>query len=270
MIDILGFREVARDDAKITAFLESLREIAEQQLDDELDPMEQQRAEYTGVVFEAMFISDTVFLLGSVAPHRRSLHQYLDYALGGVVARVRRVWLRLLELDPPLTVRGCISFGRWARTGNFIAGSAVARAAEGENRTAGGLVWLDPSDIPRVPRFALTPQFDFERETPAEKTTLRLGALTRQTVQVPLKRGAARYCPGSHAVPTVDAVCVNPFRGLTSSARQTALANMERSFERGAQKEDVRAKRDLTMPIMHALAEEEARLQAAVLEARGA
>lgn len=50
-----------------------------------------------------------------------------------------------LEGDPPLVLRGCVTYGRHFIENNFIAGPAIDEAAEYMNLAEGALVWLHPS-----------------------------------------------------------------------------------------------------------------------------
>jgi hypothetical protein len=50
-----------------------------------------------------------------------------------------------LEGEPPLILRGCVTYGKHFIENNFIAGPAVDEAAEYMNLAEGALVWLHPS-----------------------------------------------------------------------------------------------------------------------------
>jgi len=55
-----------------------------------------------------------------------------------------------LEGDPPLVLRGCVTYGEHLSNGNFIVGPAVDDAAEHMNIPEGAFVWVHPTAASRL------------------------------------------------------------------------------------------------------------------------
>lgn len=150
MIDCLGFKGIwERVDPEI--LLAKLRKIKETVEADTNNEEEVRQAFGERVIRDkdtelaVSFLSDTV-IIGLHCP------EYKD----GVPIAVQDAWLvdtlciiltRVLDLfieeEPPLVMRGCVTFGEFIVEDPFIVGPAVDRAAELMNIANGGFVWLD-------------------------------------------------------------------------------------------------------------------------------
>lgn len=64
-----------------------------------------------------------------------------------------RVLHLFLEGEPPLVLRGCVTYGEHLSNGNFIVGPAVDDAAEHMNIPEGAFVWLHPTAASKFRRF---------------------------------------------------------------------------------------------------------------------
>lgn len=85
-----------------------------------------------------------------------------------------------LEGEPPLVLRGCVTYGKHFIENNFIAGPAVDEAAEYMNLAEGALVWLHPSaaTLYRECRDDLTGYTTLSEESIREKIKEKEAALT--------------------------------------------------------------------------------------------
>jgi hypothetical protein len=102
------------------------------------------------------FLSDTVAI--SLQFEEREGEQFTDRQKNCLVYLTCVAVIGVLDLfikdDPPLVLRGCISYGEHMSEGNFIAGPAVDDAAEYMNVAEGAFIWLHPSATVRYKVFA--------------------------------------------------------------------------------------------------------------------
>jgi hypothetical protein len=72
-----------------------------------------------------------------------------NFLVGSICYSVIEVLSLFLQGDPPLVLRGCISYGEHLSEGNFMVGPAVDEAAEHMNIAEGAFIWLLPSAAER-------------------------------------------------------------------------------------------------------------------------
>lgn len=75
-----------------------------------------------------------------------------NFLVGIICQAVIQVLDLFLKDEPPLVLRGCISYGEHLSEGNFIVGPVVDEAAEYMNIAEGAFVWLLPSAEDRYMR----------------------------------------------------------------------------------------------------------------------
>jgi hypothetical protein len=101
------------------------------------------------------FLSDTVAI--SLQFEEQESETFTERQRNYLVHLICFVVIGVLDLflkgEPPLVLRGCISYGEHLSEGNFIAGPAVDDAAEYMNIAEGAFIWLHPSAAVRYRAF---------------------------------------------------------------------------------------------------------------------
>ncbi|HEV7474602.1 MAG TPA: hypothetical protein VGN90_11170 [Pyrinomonadaceae bacterium] len=99
------------------------------------------------IKISVQLLSDTVAISLQYQPKSNETPEswQKNYLVMVICLSVIQVLDLFLEGDPPLVMRGCISYGEHLSEGNFIAGPAVDEAAEHMNVAEGAFVWLLPS-----------------------------------------------------------------------------------------------------------------------------
>lgn len=122
---------------------------------------------------------------------------FLILTMCGLVSGILRLFL---EEEPPLVLRGCISFGPHTSDRQFLVGPAVDRAAEHEPLSEGAFVWLLPDaakhltrSLPRLIDFAIG-EMEARKEDRDAARNLISATVMDFNYPMPIKGGGVLKC----------------------------------------------------------------------------
>lgn len=182
---------------------------------------------------EAIFISDTVCLACwyDFQEEQEMTLCPLVYILGKVAANLIR---ESALVNPPRSLRGCISTGLFSISGNFLIGPAVDEAAEYMDVADGAFTFLTPSAENCVKEAAHYIQYLLQTGQASEQEQDEgIDLSLFLPYEVPIKNGV------SHTAPVL-----NPLACEMSENQATIIDRILRSFD--INREDVRNKMDNT------------------------
>lgn len=145
LIDCLGWKGIWRNHsnpADIIAKLKEVRSSSPQIIKEGLGTPWGETAFQTGIAF----VSDTVAVHVRLQPQfdsdREAAAGFCIYVAANLINELA---FRFLRLNPPLTLRGCIAYGKFESDDNFFLGPGVDEAAEYMGLAEGAFVWLTPT-----------------------------------------------------------------------------------------------------------------------------
>jgi hypothetical protein len=167
-------------------------------------------------------ISDTVAVSIHYSKKKAQIKdEHKGYFVWAASLCVARIQISFLRGEPPIAMRGCISYGEHAVVNNFIIGPAVDLAAEYHEQAEGALVWLLPSAEAKYQSTVLLP-----------RDLLLL-------YDVPLKYGARLRTP-----------VVNPLYFATSADQRRKIIDAHAKAMSGVERLDVWLKRQNTIEFL--------------------
>ncbi|MDT7543625.1 MAG: hypothetical protein QOE33_3529 [Acidobacteriota bacterium] len=100
-------------------------------------------------------LSDTVAisLQYETLEGKESINRQKNILVALMCDSIVKVLNLFLDGEPPLVLRGCVTYGEHLSEGNFIVGPAVDDAAEHMNLAEGAFVWLHPNAALRFRKF---------------------------------------------------------------------------------------------------------------------
>lgn len=144
LMDCLGYKGIwnrsGADPDKILAQFTEIRANAEKALQEGMFLLHSQ----LGMRLQVSFLSDTVVITVD-APHVQQLAPPEKGRLIHAALMVaQKISNDLLQMAPPLAVRGCAVYGRFEMSGNFMIGPAIDEAAELHELADGAFLWIPP------------------------------------------------------------------------------------------------------------------------------
>lgn len=156
LIDCLGFKGIWKrtDPELLITKLSKIEQIVHAEIQEGGGSGPFKYLSFGPIKLHVRLLSDTVAIsLQYEEQEGKSPENWQKNFLVGVICQAAVQILDLfLKNEPPLVLRGCVSYGEHLSEGNFIAGPAVDEAAEYMNVAEGAFVWLLPSAEDRYMR----------------------------------------------------------------------------------------------------------------------
>lgn len=238
IIDCLGFKGIWKregvDPVKLINRLISLEDKFRKHLDLDIGIVKDLPSDY--VQSNVQLISDSIAISLTFDTDIQDRNRISS------VDRLCRIVIRVLNYflyeDPPLVIRGCISFGEHVSTKQFFVGPAVDEAAEQERLAQGAFVWLLPSAAREFENYFVStvPSEENNEET----RNIFYAPLLGTSYRMPIKGGGYFDCP-----------IVNPLAGYSSAdMRRDAINRYSRAME--GDRLDIWIKKQNTKEMLHA------------------
>lgn len=230
LIDVLGFGEIwKRIDHDL--LLEKLRYIMLQIQPQIIAgiPFHLLRRKF---IIKASLLSDSVAIslqyTDAGGPNEREKNYEKNFLVWLICASTVKILDLYLDGEPPLILRGNITYGKFAHEGNFIVGPAVDDAYRNMEVAQGGFVWLDP-----------TTEEMYVHCVETTKQTIRILSGTRNDEELlhgSMQALAVPLVVDSYNMPLkggeyLRCAVLNPLAfHKTEQSRQTAIGAYKRSF----------------------------------------
>lgn len=162
-LDCLGFKGIWNKHAPeaVIAKLETAR-------DEALSQTAHLPSWFPAVQLQMAFLSDTIVVGVTVSQQgapNDAVKGLLVSTAGSVAQHIVRT---LIRGDPPISVRGCINYGKFLVKGNYIIGDAVDEAAALHEKANGAFVWLLPGVLKSLQAYDTAVQALLSKLPPAE------------------------------------------------------------------------------------------------------
>lgn len=148
LVDCLGWKGIWKrspeSEIALIHKIEKIPNVVETWLE---DWRSKEQNEFRAIETKILLISDTVAV--SIRQKDSQPSDSLDqaYLIRAAAMSVIRSQKLFLTDEPPIAMRGCLSYGKHAVIGNFIVGEAVDETAEYNEIAEGALMWLLPSAV---------------------------------------------------------------------------------------------------------------------------